>query len=116
MSARERTESEYEFALKLADAVLENPHRDPDDDLAVLARQFLRNQEPGTRQLRAAAPELLTALKQIVSVLDSPEVTAIWERAINLSGPELLSKYDGPYVDLDAARAAIANAESHKGA
>ena len=33
---------EREDAIKLANRVLERPYADPDDDLAVLARQFLR--------------------------------------------------------------------------
>ena len=32
-------------AIKLANRVLDRPHADPDDDLAVLARQLLRREE-----------------------------------------------------------------------
>jgi hypothetical protein len=32
-------------ALKIADIVLERPYADPDDDLAILARQLKRAQE-----------------------------------------------------------------------
>jgi hypothetical protein len=35
-------ETEFEFAVRLANKVLDRPYGDPDDDLAVLARQFLR--------------------------------------------------------------------------
>lgn len=38
-------ESERDFAVRLANKVLDTPSRDPDDDLAVLARQFLRARE-----------------------------------------------------------------------
>lgn len=34
--------SEFEHAREFANKVLDKPHRDPDDDLSVLARQFLR--------------------------------------------------------------------------
>ncbi len=34
--------SEHEQAIKLANKVLDRPYGDPDDDQAVLARQFLR--------------------------------------------------------------------------
>jgi hypothetical protein len=34
--------SEKELAIELANRVLDRPGGDPDDDLAVLARQFLR--------------------------------------------------------------------------
>lgn len=33
---------EREYAIKLANAVLDQPGRDPDDDVSVLARQLLR--------------------------------------------------------------------------
>ncbi len=36
---------EREYALKLADKILERPNADPDDDLAVLSRQLMRAQE-----------------------------------------------------------------------
>lgn len=35
-------QSERDFAIRLANTVLDNASRDPDDDLSVLARQFLR--------------------------------------------------------------------------
>ena len=38
---REFMEAEKVKAIKLADEVLDRPYGDPDDDLAVLARQFL---------------------------------------------------------------------------
>lgn len=34
--------SEKVFAVLLADRILDDPNRDPDGDMAVLARQFLR--------------------------------------------------------------------------
>lgn len=36
---------EIELAVRLADKVLDRPYADPDDDLAMLARQFLRTLE-----------------------------------------------------------------------
>ncbi len=37
--------TEREDAIRLANRVLEQPHRDPDDDLSMLSRQFLRAEE-----------------------------------------------------------------------
>jgi hypothetical protein len=36
------TESEKDYAIRLANRILEIPYGDQDDDLAVLSRQFLR--------------------------------------------------------------------------
>ena len=38
-------DNEMQRAIALADRVLDRPDADPDDDLAVLARQFLRAME-----------------------------------------------------------------------
>lgn len=38
-------ETEYEKAIKLANQLLDEPYADPDDDLRLLARQFLRATE-----------------------------------------------------------------------
>lgn len=48
MSAHPTTEAD--FAVRLANRILDQPSRDPDDDLSVLARQMLRWRE------RAFAP------------------------------------------------------------
>lgn len=40
---------EFDHAIKLAHKVLDRPSGDPDDDLAVLARQFLRSVEREAR-------------------------------------------------------------------
>lgn len=37
--------SEHDDAKKLANAILDRPYADPDDDIAVLARNFLRAEE-----------------------------------------------------------------------
>lgn len=37
--------SELDDAIKLANRILDRPNGDPDDDLAVLARQLLRSRE-----------------------------------------------------------------------
>lgn len=37
-----KTTSEIQEAIKLANKVLETPNRDPDDDLSIMSRQFLR--------------------------------------------------------------------------
>lgn len=37
--------SEKEEAIRLANKVLDRPYADPDDDIAILARQFLRSLE-----------------------------------------------------------------------
>lgn len=36
---------EYEQAIQLAEKVLDTPYRDPDDDLSMMSRQFLRSIE-----------------------------------------------------------------------
>ena len=41
----EHMDNEMQRAIALADRVLDRPDADPDDDLAVLARQFLRAME-----------------------------------------------------------------------
>ena len=38
--------AEREDALKLADRILDEPGEDPDSDISILARQFLRANEP----------------------------------------------------------------------
>jgi hypothetical protein len=37
--------SETQDAIRLANTVLDTPNRDPDDDLSMMSRQFLRSQE-----------------------------------------------------------------------
>lgn len=44
------TESEKDYAIKLANRILDRPYGDPDDDLAVLSRQFLRSLEMPTSE------------------------------------------------------------------
>lgn len=44
-SLKEKAEaipSEFEDTVRLANAVLDNPHEDPDSDKSMLSRQFLR--------------------------------------------------------------------------
>lgn len=41
--------SEREDAIRLANAVLDKPHIDPDGDVCMLARQFLREIERGDK-------------------------------------------------------------------
>lgn len=41
--------AEIHDALKLANKVLETPNRDPDDDLSMMSRQFLRAFEANKR-------------------------------------------------------------------
>lgn len=38
-------DAELDAAIKLANKVLDTPNRDPDDDLSVMSRQFLRARE-----------------------------------------------------------------------
>jgi hypothetical protein len=45
--------SEKDDAIRLANKVLDTPNRDPDDDLSMMSRQFLRALEP-TSRLRSA--------------------------------------------------------------
>lgn len=57
--------SEREEAIALAKRILDRPHADPDDDLAILARQFLRTRE---RELAvyARAVRLASDANQVV--------------------------------------------------
>lgn len=48
--------SEFHEAVRLANRVLDRPNGDPDDDLAVLARQFLRMVEVVSELQEGAAP------------------------------------------------------------
>lgn len=48
-AAAVQTESEYYNAIALAHRVLDRPNADPDDDLAILARQFIRATERATK-------------------------------------------------------------------
>lgn len=53
--------SEFDTALQVANSVLDRPYADPDDDLAILARQLLRAREREARLvagLQAARDEL----------------------------------------------------------
>ncbi len=42
-------EQEHEIAIRLANKLLDEPNADPDDDLRLLARQFLRAKELAPR-------------------------------------------------------------------
>ena len=46
---------ELDDAIRLANTVLDQPSRDPDDDLSMLARQFLRAREAVEREREACA-------------------------------------------------------------
>ena len=59
--------------------------------------------ELANARLIAAAPLLRETLEEIVAVLDSPEMTELWGQCL-----DLLGAYDGPRVDMDKARAALA--------
>lgn len=48
--------SELDEAVDLANKVLDRPNADPDDDLAILARQFLRALEREQALYDAAMP------------------------------------------------------------
>jgi hypothetical protein len=58
--------TEYEETIQLANRVLERPSGDPDDDLAMLSRQFLRKVESEragrdeNRSLRSAIAHRIT--------------------------------------------------------
>ena len=67
---------EMRQAYELADRILERPYADPDDDLAVLSRQFLRLLENSARLIRNPdAPDRLAYLKRLCTVID-PEGSA----------------------------------------
>ena len=56
--------TEKEEAVKLANAVLEKPYLDPDGDISVLARQFLRAREEIDAMREALRQALIVADKQ----------------------------------------------------
>lgn len=45
--------SEFDEAVRMANAALDRPYADPDDDLATISRQFLRTIEQRDRLLKA---------------------------------------------------------------
>ena len=65
---------ETEHAVRLANKVLDDPTRDPDDDLATLARQFLRARE-------AIAVERERCAKLAVETIDDYAREGCWIRA-----------------------------------
>jgi len=56
--------SEKEEAIALANKVLDEPYRDPDDDLSMMSRQFLRALEAVDR-LRSACEYAAGSLAQV---------------------------------------------------
>lgn len=79
--------TERDDALKLAHRILDRPHADPDDDLAVLARQLIRAREcveiwrpvvEAAKALKAAWPlgykpaPLGVALFEAIAALEQP--------------------------------------------
>lgn len=46
---KKEVETEHESAIRLANKLLDEPYADPDDDLRLLARQFLRAKEMAAR-------------------------------------------------------------------
>lgn len=70
---------ERDFAIKLADKVLDTPGRDPDDDLAVLARQFLRAIEWLT-EARAANEHDRAAVADALGKIKSAIGSRAWMR------------------------------------
>lgn len=58
--------SERDYAKRLADAVLDRPNADPDDDLALLARNFVRSGERADRA-EALLRETQEALRKLAS-------------------------------------------------
>lgn len=60
---------ERTYAVTLANRVLDRPYIDPDEDIAVLARQLLRRHEEITR-LRARESELLAQIESMRTGLD----------------------------------------------
>lgn len=60
--------SERDDAIRLANTILDEPHLDPDGDVCLLARQFLREIERGT--LARSALERFAAIPVGVSAND----------------------------------------------
>jgi hypothetical protein len=52
---------ERDDAIKLANRVLNNPHLDPDGDLSVLARQFIRHVETVRSLVQAAGGHIFVS-------------------------------------------------------
>ena len=68
--------SELRHAIEIADRILDRPNADPDQDIAVLARQLLRLLETSARLLRNPdMPDRPTYLKQLHEAID-PEGAA----------------------------------------
>lgn len=101
---------EYEYTLKLADYLLDVPYADPDDDLRMLARQFLcaverndkrvadikncvdiQKQNLGDEYMRGMANGLIVAL----SILDGNEPVFVEPR----NEPRLTMKESSPQSD-----------------
>lgn len=63
--------SEYEDTVRLAESILERPWADPDDDLAMLSRQFLRLREYKAMGEELAAARLVVSYtRMLVKALD----------------------------------------------
>lgn len=77
----ERAPREHDLALAIADRILERPHADPDDDIAVLARQFLRAEE----RIATAA----TALARLSAPVTEEEIDKAAEELHKLSNDRM---------------------------
>lgn len=73
--------TEYDDTVRLANKILDRPNADPDDDLAMLSRQFLRQVET-VKRLRGEKAELLAACK---SALDDSEPMPAWDRMVGIA-------------------------------
>lgn len=87
--------NEHKTAVKLANTILDEPGRDPDDDLSVLARQLLRTHEA-----------LETAIKKLLDLSEGrscilPDNRAHAEAMLTVAeaflNPHLKDKQPGPY-------------------
>lgn len=84
--------SEYENALVLARRILDRPNEDPDGDLAMLARQFLRAVE------RAAAVRIIEPL---------PDGRVLWCRVNAPLDPAMRARIEQWFKDVIPERRII---------
>jgi len=89
---------EKQFAIKLANCILDNASRDPDGDLSILSRQFLRALGTST-----PSPSVTAALAKVREALDLS--------IINTDNMEIVSMCDDALKQLAIIEAQIKGAK-----
>jgi hypothetical protein len=81
---------EKALAVRLANQILDRPGGDPDDDLAILSRQFLRAIESDGKA-QSERLQMLWGVVHRIANYESPErLHKIAEREYGCSGPEAI--------------------------